>query len=209
MRGDATALADTLPDAVRVLDAFHLVKLANQVLDKVRRVQQDTLGHRGYKGDPLSQIPRLLRQGAEHLTDSQRGRLAAALDVGDPTGEVALAWQGAQTLRSVYHAADPPEGQRRARQILDSFPSCPIPAVARLGRTLRSWQVEFLGYFDTARASKGPTRAINLQVAKIRRTPHGFRNFRTYRLRLLLYSGIAWQTSHTAQIQTRRPRLVA
>ena len=120
-----------------------------------------------------------------------------------------MAWQCAQTLRSVYHAADATEGRRRARQVLDSFPSCPIPEVARLGRSLRSWRAEFLAYFDTAGASNGPTEAINLQVEKIRRTAHGFRNFRNYRLRLLLYSGVVWQTPRTAQIRTRRPRLVA
>ena len=56
-RGYATALATTLPDAVRVLDAFHVVKLGNDVVDHVRRrVQQETLGHRGHKNDPLYQV---------------------------------------------------------------------------------------------------------------------------------------------------------
>lgn len=40
-----------LPDATSVLDAFHIVKLAGDALDEVRRrVQQDTLGHRGRTG---------------------------------------------------------------------------------------------------------------------------------------------------------------
>ena len=34
------------------------------------------LGHRGHKHDPLYQVRRLLRRGAEHLTDVQRQRLA-------------------------------------------------------------------------------------------------------------------------------------
>ena len=43
-----------LQDATSVLDAFHIVKLAGDALDEVRRrVQQDTTGHRGRKGDPL------------------------------------------------------------------------------------------------------------------------------------------------------------
>lgn len=43
-----------LPDAIQVADPFHLVKLANQRLDEVRRrVQHETLGHRGHKNDPL------------------------------------------------------------------------------------------------------------------------------------------------------------
>ena len=49
-------------DATSVLDAFHIVKLAGDALDEVRRrVQQDALGHRGRTGDPLYQIRLLLR----------------------------------------------------------------------------------------------------------------------------------------------------
>ena len=49
-------------DATSVLDAFHIVNLAGDALDEVRcRVQQDTTGHRGRKGDPLYQIRLLLR----------------------------------------------------------------------------------------------------------------------------------------------------
>ncbi|MGW5237744.1 transposase [Monashia sp. NPDC004114] len=42
-RGYANALRDELPDAVAVLDAFHVVKLGTQVVDETRRrVQQET-----------------------------------------------------------------------------------------------------------------------------------------------------------------------
>ena len=33
--------------------------------------------------------------------------------------------------------------------MIDSFPTCPIPEVARLGRTLQAWQTQVLAYFDT------------------------------------------------------------
>ena len=37
-----------LPSAVQIADPFHVVKLANHVLDETRRrVQNETLGHRG------------------------------------------------------------------------------------------------------------------------------------------------------------------
>jgi transposase len=53
-RGYANAIHDELPDTVAVLDAFHVVRLGTQVVDEVRRrVQQDTLGRRGHKHDPL------------------------------------------------------------------------------------------------------------------------------------------------------------
>ncbi len=84
-RGYANALRDALPDAAPVLDPFHVVKLLDEVR---RRVQQDTLGHRGHKSDPLYRIRNLLRHGAEHLTGRQVARLDAALAAGDPDWQV-------------------------------------------------------------------------------------------------------------------------
>lgn len=54
---------------VMVVDHFHAVKLANTAIDDVRRrVQQETLGHRGRTGDPLYGIRRVLLRGHERLT---------------------------------------------------------------------------------------------------------------------------------------------
>jgi len=78
-RGSANCDAGSLPgiqerhrlasstDATSVLDAFHIVKLAGDAPGEVRRrVQQDTTGHRGCKGDPLYQIRNLLRASRAH-----------------------------------------------------------------------------------------------------------------------------------------------
>ena len=57
-----------LPDATQVADPFHLVKLANTKLDECRRrVQNDTVGHRGRKSDPLYRCRRLLTKAEERL----------------------------------------------------------------------------------------------------------------------------------------------
>jgi transposase len=85
----------------------------------------------------------------------------------------------------------------------------PIPELARLGRTLRSWRTEFLAYFTTGGASNGPTEATNLLIEKHRRDAHGFRNFHNYNLRLLLACGRDWHNERTPRIRTRRPRFVA
>ena len=52
--GFKTATSEELPDAVAVMDPFHVVRLAGEALDRCRRrVQQDMHGHRGRKDDPL------------------------------------------------------------------------------------------------------------------------------------------------------------
>jgi transposase len=185
-RGYANAIHDGLPDAVAVLDAFHVVRLGTQVVDEVRRrVQQDTLGRRGHKHDPLYKIRGLLRHGVEHLTEKQQAKISHCLAAGDPQDEVNIAWQCYQQLRSIYHAV-PAKGRQIAQKILDSFHTCPIPEVARLGRTLRAWKAQILAYFDTSGVSNGGTEAINLIIEKVRRLAHGFKNFDHYRLRIML-----------------------
>jgi transposase len=188
--GYKNAIDDQLEDAVAVLDAFHIVKLGIQAVDEVRRrVQQKTTGHRGRKGDPLYGIRTILRAGAEHLTDRQRQRLDRAIAADERHDEVYVAYQCAQQLRSVYHQDNPRTGRRIAEKIIASFPTCPIPEIARLGRTLKQWGAAFLAYFDTGGASNGGTEAVNGLIELHRRIARGFRNRDNYRLRMLLIAG--------------------
>ena len=64
-------------------------------------------------------------------------------------------------VREVFHQATPTQGRRLAAHLVERLPTCPIPEIARLGRTLRKWKDAFLAYFDTSGASNGPTEAIN------------------------------------------------
>jgi len=188
-RGYANALRDELGEATPVLDAFHVVKLAGQALDEVRRrVQQDTLGHRGHAGDPLYRIRNILRAGVDHLTPRQWDRLIDCLGRGDPNSEVLIAWQCYQQVRGAYAHPDLDAGKKIAEKIVATFASCPIPEIARLGRTLRQWKETFLGYFTTARSSNGSTEAIGI-IELHRRIARGYRNRDNYRLRMLLVAG--------------------
>jgi transposase len=185
-RGYANAIHDGLPNAVAVLDAFHVVRLGTQVVDEVRRrIQQDTLGRRGHKHDPLYQIRGLLRHGVEHLTARQRAKISRCLDAGDPSNEVNIAWQCYQQLRSIYHTTTA-KGRQIAIKVLNSFYTCPIPEIARLGRTLPAWKAQILAYFATHGVSNGGTEAINLIIEMVRRLAHGFKDFDHYRLRIML-----------------------
>jgi transposase len=188
--GYKNALDDELEDAIAVLDAFHVVKLGTAAVDEVRRrVQQETLGHRGRKGDPLYGIQNVLRCGAERLTDKQKARLTQAIEADERHDEVHIAWQCAQQLRAAYHADNLSEGKKIAEKVLASFPTCPIPEIKRLGKTLKRWREAFLAYFDTRRASNGGTEAINGLIELHRRVARGFRNRDNYRLRMLLIGG--------------------
>src|SRR4029434_4605649 len=114
-RGYASALVAPLGHARVVVDHFHAIRLANTVVDQVRRrVQQVTLGHQGRKYDPLYRFRKLLLTAAEQLTQRGQARLRAGLAAGDPGGEVAAAWQGKELLRAVYATAGTARGRTHA-----------------------------------------------------------------------------------------------
>ena len=188
--GYKNAIDDQLEDAASVLDAFHVVKLGGQAVEEVRRrVQQSIHGQRGRKDDPLYGIRNVLRCAVERLTDRQQARLAAAVNADERHFEVYVAWHCAQQLRQVYHQPDPAVGRRLATEIIDRFPTSPVPEIARLGRTLKKWRTAFLAYFDTKGASNGGTEAVNGLIELHRRIARGFRNRDNYRLRMLLIGG--------------------
>jgi transposase len=189
-RGYSNAIRDELEDATAVLDAFHVVKLGLTAMEETRRrVQQEQLGHRGHKHDPLYKIRSTLRAGVERLTNRQLERIETGLQAGDPDLEVTVAWRCYQQLRSVYHTKSLAEGRAIAVRIVNGFHTCPIPEIARLGRTLRAWKDQFLAYFTTAGASNGGTEAINGVIELHRRIARGFRNLHNYRLRMILATG--------------------
>ena len=197
-QGYKNAIDDQLQDATSVLDAFHIVTLAGDALDEVRRrVQQDTTGHRGRKGDPLYQIRNLLRASRDRLTKRQQERLRESFTADEAHISVEVAYHCAQQVRDVFHQATPAQGRRLAAHLIQRLPTCPIPEIARLGRTLRKWKDAFLAYFDTGGASNGPTEAINGIIELGRRTARGYRNPTNYQLRMLLIAGGLDASNHT------------
>ena len=208
-RGYANGVAERLAHATLVVDPFHAVRLANMALDDVRRrVQNDTLGHRGRKGDPLYGIRRLLLRANERLSDHARFRLEAGLAAGDPRDEVLDAWLTKEALRHSYAADTMVEAARRFDGFIREARSSSVPELHRLAKTMSRWRREILAYHRTG-ASNGPTEAVNHLIKKVLRVAHGFRNLDHYRLRLLLHCGVKWQTLPATRIRGRSPRLVA
>jgi transposase len=86
-------LVGRLDHATRVADPFHVVRVGNRCLDAVRRrVQNETLGHRGRRDAPLYRIRKIMLAGAERLDDRGEAKLTGLLAAGDPRGEVRMAW---------------------------------------------------------------------------------------------------------------------
>jgi hypothetical protein len=181
---------DALPAAAKVADAFHVIKLANQKLDECRRrVQNDTVGHRGRKSDPLYRARRLLTKANERLDEKGSAKLTGLLAAGDPHGEVRTAWHAKEVVRSIYDITDVTLAEEFVCELAIDLQDGDHPLEVRsLGRTLARWFTEITNWHK-AFVSNGPTEAVNNLIKRIKRVGFGFRSFAHYRVRVLLYAG--------------------
>jgi transposase len=189
--GYKNAATEAVPDAVTVMDPFHVVALAGAKLDLCRqRLQQQLPRRRGRTGDPLYRARRTLRTRTELLTTRQHARLAAVFAHQEHAPVEVTHWVYQQIIAAYGHT-DPRQGKTLLTQVIDTI-KAGVPAgleeLATLGRTLHRRHDDVLAYF-THRASNGPTEAINGRLEALRRNALGFRNLINYRIRALLHSG--------------------
>ncbi len=190
--GFKTAAAEEIPDAVAVMDPFHVVRLAGDALDQCRRrVQLAIHGHRGFKDDPLYKSRRTLQTGAGLLTDRQIDRLNQ-LFAEDQHVEVEATWGIYQRIIAAYREPDRTAGKKAMTKLITDL-AAGVPTalveVAKLGRTLKKRATDVLAYFDHPRTSNGPTEAINGRLEHLRGSALGFRNLTNYIARSLLETG--------------------
>ena len=186
--GFKTAAAEEVPDAVAVMDPFHVVRLAGDALDKCRRrVQLAIHGHRGYRDDPLYQSRRTLHTGADLLTDKQCDRLTA-LFAEDRHVEVEATWGLYQQMIAAYRHQDRRRGRELMNKLITDL-STGVPKalteLITLGRTLKQRGADVLAYFERPGTSNGPTEAINGRLEHLRGSALGFRNLTNYIARSL------------------------
>jgi transposase len=190
--GFKTATTEELPDAVAVMDPFHVVRLAGEALDTCRRrIQLATCGHRGRKSDPLFKSRRTLQTGVDLLTDKQRTRLQE-LFANDEHVQVEATWGIYQRMITAYREPNRAAGRELMQQLIDSVSnSVPkaLTEIAKLGRTLKKRTDDVLAYFDRPGTSNGPTEAINGRLEHLRGSALGFRNLTNYIARSLLETG--------------------
>ena len=190
--GFKTAAAEEVPDAVPVMDPFHVIRLAGDALESCRRrVQHAVFGRRGMKGDPLYQARRTLLTGAGLLTEPQQTRLEA-LFADERHLEVQATWGVYQDMITAYREKDRALGRYFLQHTIDRI-GVGVPAelteIRKLARTLKQRAADVLGYFDRPGTSNGPTEAINGRLEHLRGTALGFRNLTHYIARSLLEAG--------------------
>lgn len=184
----AKAVREALPHAQLVVDRFHLVKKANDMVDAVRRrVTQAQRGRRGRKSDAEWINRRRLLRASERLTDEQRHTLFEKLTSADPNGDIAAAWIAKELLRDVLACTDNGGLKHEIRDALHRFyafcADCSVPEIRKLAATISDWQGPMILAIETG-LSNARSEGYNRIVKHVGRIAFGFRNPENQRRRV-------------------------
>ena len=182
------AIRTGLPHATVVIDHFHVVQLANKMLNRVRRRLTRTVrGRRGRAADPEWKARRKLLRNREDLDAEQFEKMWNPLMAEGPIGRTLLiAWIAKENLRSLLALARTGGDRHRVShakwRFLTWCADAEVPEVRQLARTIDRWWPEITAFLNT-RISNAKSEGINRVIKFVGRAAYGFRNATNQRLR--------------------------
>ena len=177
-RSYIAAVRKNLPNADIVFDPFHVVKLMNERLDRVRRElwrHATADGKKAVKGSRW-----ILLKGSEHISaeakrqgePSERERLEAALEFNKP---LATAYYLKEDLRTLWLFSDRASGKSWLRSWVKEAEASQIGEMAKMAKTLREHEDGILAYFKH-RITNGPMEGMNNKVRTLMKVTYGLRD---------------------------------
>jgi transposase len=166
--GFPKVVKEVFPNAVVVIDRFHVMKAVNEELNKIRR--QAKIFDRGSKF--------LLLKNAHDIRREETEKLELILQKSKRL-EKAYRWK--EEFRAIYEQPlTVEEGKRQIQEWLDKARAVYSEAIT----TIRNHLDGISNYFRN-RTSSGAMEGINNRIKLIKRQAYGFVNFNNFRERLL------------------------
>jgi transposase len=172
------AIVENLPNAALVFDRFHIIKLANEKIDQLRRAlwrEADILGRKHFKGSRY-----LLLTGAEKLSASKKQQLDEALRFNEP---LSCAYYLKEELRLLW--------QQPTMDAMDDFLcnwvgkafESGIAQMKTLASTLAAHAQGIINY-ALFPITSGKIEGINNKIGNLKRAAYGFRDEAFFVLKL-------------------------
>jgi transposase len=167
----AGPVADRLPDAVRCVDPFHVIQLATDALDEIRREVWNEARKAGEvaAARDLKGARYALWKNPENLTDRQAAKLSS---IQKTNARLYRAYLLKEQLRQIYRLpAD------AATRLLDEWIAwarrCRLASFVKLARTITKQRAGIVAAIEHG-LSNARVEAINTQIRMITRRAYGF-----------------------------------
>lgn len=168
------------PNAVHVFDHFHVVKLMNEKLDDIRRVQynmeKDINKRKVLKGTRYL----LLSNGEDIFDKEYKTRLDNALDMNKPLSQ---AYYLKEQLREFWTQVNKEEAEKVMLDWVSQAKESKVPQLMKMAATIMAHRTGILAWYD-CHISTGKVEGINNKIKVMKRNAYGFRDERYFELRL-------------------------
>ena len=169
-----------LPNAQIVIDRFHVVRFCTEAMENVRRSFQSTLPSEQRKHFKRSR--RLLLAHRSQLSDEDRAAADVMLRFSD---RLLQAYALKEAFYDFMDAPDRVAASRLLDRWLDACDRLNLPEFKACRKMLVNWKPYILNAFDF-HLSNGFTEGCNNAIKVLKRLAFGFRNFNSFRSRILL-----------------------
>lgn len=173
-------VSDNLPNAHIVFDHFHVIKLMNERLNKVRKRVADNLDEEGRK--VLKQQRFTLLRNEEDLKPEAAARLEKIKEVSEDLGVVHMM---KEALRSIYRVAqDSSQAETALNCWCNAALQTAVPELHRMVKTLRSHWKGILGFWTFGGVTNAAMEGFNNKVRNLVRQAYGFRDYEYMKLKI-------------------------
>ena len=168
----ATAVSDRCPDAIRCVDPFHVIKLATDALDEIRREVLNQARREGHKdaAKELKGARFTLWKNPSKLSDGQKLKLSQIQQTNKPLYRAYLI---SQQLREIYRVPYP-----QAVALLDAWLAwarrCRLAPFVKLAKTITNQRPGIEAAIQHG-LSNARIEQVNTQLRLITRRAYGFR----------------------------------
>lgn len=174
------SVLDNCPEAIHVFDHFHVVKLMNDKLDDIRRMQysmeKDINKRKVLKGTRYL----LLGNGADIYDDKYKTRLENALAMNEPLSK---AYYLKEQLREIWTQVHKDDAEKVLMDWVEQAKNSKIPQLQKMAMTMMTYKRGILAWYD-CHISTGKVEGINNKIKVMKRNAYGFRDERYFKLRL-------------------------
>ena len=175
-----SSVLDNCPNAIHVFDHFHVVKLMNDKLDDIRRMQynmeKDINKRKVLKGTRYL----LLGNGADIYDTKYKTRLENALAMNDPLSK---AYYLKEQLREIWTQGCKEDAEKVLADWVNQARESKIPQLQKMAMTVLAYRRGILSWYD-CHISTAKVEGINNKIKVIKRNAYGFRDERYFKLRL-------------------------
>lgn len=175
-----SSVYENCPDAIHVFDHFHVVKLMNDKLDDIRRVQYSMEKNINKRKVLKGTRYLLLKNGADIFDKVYKTRLDNALDLNKPLSQ---AYYLKEQLKEIWTQTNKQEAEEVLEDWIKQAKESKITHLINMANTLSAYRTGILAWYDCY-ISTGKVEGINNKIKVMKRIAYGFRDEKYFRLRL-------------------------